>query len=298
MASKEMLFQRVMVEQYQGHETRKHLYQELEEILGKPIISYFTSFLYPVMIEDQDSQMIEGLLQKCNLDDGFILFINSPGGIGIAAERIINVCRSYSGSGEYTTLVVGKAKSAATMVSLGSSEIIMGTTSELGSIDPQIVMEDKEQKKRYSIYNIVKSYEDLFNRAIQEKGNLEPYLQQLANYDARDIAEYKLALSLSEDIAVKALHTGMLTKCTEDEIRSKIKRFLDPEEVKDHARPIYNQDAVDCGLNVRTLNVDDELWLKAYELYYRLDNFVSINNNSKCIECADNTFFAKWGDDD
>ena len=35
----------VMAEQQQGHETRKQLFGELEELPGRPVISYFTSYV-------------------------------------------------------------------------------------------------------------------------------------------------------------------------------------------------------------------------------------------------------------
>lgn len=79
-----------------------------------------------------------------DLSKGLIIMINSPGGDGLAAERIINVCRSYSGTGEYQVIVPGKAKSAATMVCFGASAIYMSPTSELGPVDPQIVIVDNE----------------------------------------------------------------------------------------------------------------------------------------------------------
>ncbi|MBM3703052.1 MAG: hypothetical protein FJW63_08735, partial [Actinobacteria bacterium] len=103
---------------------------------------------------------------------------------------MINICRSYSGNGEYGVIVPGKAKSAATMICLGASEIMMGKTSELGPVDPQIVIEENNELKCFSLYNIVKSYKSVFNRAVNSKGNLQPYLQQLSYYDAREIEEY------------------------------------------------------------------------------------------------------------
>lgn len=111
-------------------------------------------------------------MQKCDLSKGFALLLSSPGGSGLAAERIINLCRSYSGSGDYQVIVPGKAKSAATMICLGASNVIMSETSELGSIDPQMRYVEKKQVKRFSVYNIVKSYEELFSKAVKEKGNL------------------------------------------------------------------------------------------------------------------------------
>ncbi len=243
------------------------------------------------MIEDDDADMLEWLLQKCNVEKGFALLLSSPGGSGLAAERIINVCRSYSGTGKYTAIVPGKAKSAATMICLGASRIIMGSTSELGSIDPQIVVEEDNKVKWFSIYNIVKSYGDLFKKAVKEKGNLQPYLQQLANYDEREIAEFESALSLSEDIAVKTLKTGMLQDLSEQEIKKRIGIFLNPEKgVKVHGRPIYVQDAQRCKLNIEVSVLKDKVWSLVYELYFRLNNYVSGNNRAKCIECYGHLF--------
>jgi len=245
------------------------------------------------MLEDSDADMLEGVLQKSDLSKGFALLLSSPGGSGLAAERIINLCRSYSGTGKYEVIVPGKAKSAATMICLGASKIIMSKTSEVGSIDPQMTYVEEKQVKRFSVYNIVKSYEDLFSKAVKEKGNLQPYLQQLTNYDSREIAEFRSALSLSEDIAIKTLKMGMLSNISEKEIKRKIKNFLTPEKVKTHGRPIYAQDALNCGLNIESKNLKEKFWSTVYELYVRLSNFVSTNNIAKCIESKDYSFRAK-----
>ena len=141
----------------------------------------------------------------------------------------------------------------------------------------------------------MKSYDSLFDRAVKEKGNLQPYLQQLANYDEREIAEYRSALALSDDIAVRALKGGMLSGVPEDEIKKKISIFLLPEKrAKVHGRPIYGDDALKCGLNIEMKGVNDPLWLLLYELYIRLDNYVSINNNSKLIECCNKSFHTQY----
>jgi len=295
MEEDKLVIQQVLEERFQGYGTRKRLYLELENEAGVPIISFFTSFTYAVTIEDNDADMLEGVLQKCDLSKGFALLLSSPGGSGLAAERITNICRSYSGTGEYTVIIPGKAKSAATMICLGAFKLIMGKTSELGTIDPQRVVEEDGVVKWFSIFNLIRSYEDLFEKAVKEKGNLQPYLQQLANYDEREIAEFKSALSLSEDIAIKALKTGMLSNLSEDEIKEQIKIFLTPEKVKVHGRPIYAQGALDCGLSVDIKDVKERFWSLVYELYVRLNNYVSTNNVVKCVECKDYSFRATVG---
>jgi hypothetical protein len=287
VASKSLIFEQISEEKFQGHSTRKRIYLELEkELKGVPLISFCTSFVYPVIIDDNDADMLEGVLQKCDLKNGFALLVCSPGGDALAAERIVNICRCYSGTGKYTAIVPGKAKSAATMICLGASKILMSRTSELGPIDPQVIIE----KKWFSVYNIVKSYEDLFNRSVKEKGNLQPYLQQLSNYDAREIAEHKAALSLSEDIAVKMLKSGMMNGNPVKRIKRQMTVFCVPEKVKVHGRPIYAEEAKECGLNVEIVNAKTTFWSFVEELHIRLRNFVSSNNVVKCIESKDHFF--------
>jgi hypothetical protein len=281
----------VLNERNQSHETRKQIFVELEKELGRPVISFFTSFMFPVNIEDTDAVMLEGFLQKADLSKGFALFISSPGGNGLSAERIINICKSYSGTGEFWTIVPGKAKSAATMICLGSSKIIMAPSSELGPIDPQITIYEDKTPKRFSVFNIVKSYDGLFQRAIGTKGNIQPYLQQLAYYDERDIEEFRAMLSLSEDIAIRCLKDGMLKGLTLKQIKQKIEMFLSPAKTKTHGRPIFRDEASKCGLNIEKIDVKSKLWSLANELYVRTDYYVS-SLVSKCVECKHYSFIA------
>lgn len=290
MQQEKFVIYQVQEEQYQGHSTRRGLYLELEKELGVPVVSYFTSFKYPVMIEDADANTLEAVLQKCDLSKGFALLLSSPGGSGLAAERMINICRTYSGTGEYVAIVPGKAKSAATMICLGASRIIMSNISELGTIDPHVVFEQDGRRQSFSAFNIIQSYNNLFQQAVRAKGNLEPYLQQLSNYDAREIEELKSHLSLSEDIAIKTLKTGMLSTLSEGRIKQQIKIFLTPKTVKVHGRPIYAQEAKSCKLNVDLRDVKESVWSLIYELYFRLNNFVSTHNVAKCVETKEYSF--------
>jgi len=296
MSKDKIAFQYVQEERFQGHGTRRKLYEILEKEIGMPVVSFFTSFVYPVGIEDSDASMIEGILQKTDLSKGLTLIMSSPGGSGLSAERIINVCREYSKNGKYQVVIPNKAKSAATMICLGAEKLIMSCASELGPIDPQKTEKRDNQAKWFSVFNIVKSYEKIFSEAVKTKGNLQPYIQQLNYYDPREIEEMKSALSLSEDIAVKTLKSGMLKKLSIKQINKKIETFLIPEKkTKTHGRPIYAPDAKKCGLNIKIIDPRDKLWQTIYELYIRLNSFVSTNNIAKCIENKSFSFHGSIG---
>jgi len=287
------IIKRVMAEQLQGHETRKELFIELERLLARPVVSFFTSFVFPVMIEDTDADMLEAVLEKKDVSRGLALMISSPGGSGLTAERIINICRKHSGTGEYWAIVPSKAKSAASVICFGASKIMMGATSELGPVGPQLAISEKGIAKWFSLHNIVQSYDNLFAKAVKETGHLEPYLQQLANYDEREIAEFRMAIKLSEDIATKSLASGMMRGITEEKIREDIIVFLEPEFTLSHGRPIYADEAIKkCGLKVDQIGLKDGTWEPIYELYVRSNHFVS-TIASKCIESATDSFAAK-----
>ena len=286
---------KVLTERRQTHETRRDLLEKIEKKLERKVVTFFTSFFYPVMIEDADADMLEGVLQKTDTSNGIALIISSPGGLGLSAERIINICRNYSGTGEFQAVVPSKAKSAATMICFGASKIIMGKTSELGPIDPQIRTTIDEESKMFSVCNIVDSYEKLFSRAVRSKGNLQPFLQQLSNYDEREITEYKTAIDLGEDIAIQSLQAGMMKGKSKQYIRNKIKIFLKTTVKKAHGRPIYYNEASQCDLTIDSLKPTDILYKLLYELYIRTNDFVSKDNVAKCVETIQHSFAATTG---
>lgn len=296
MSKETPIIQEVNIEQYQGHDTRKQLFVQLEEELGRPVVAYFTSLKFPVMIEDDDAELLESVLRTMDLSNGLALLINSPGGIGEAAERIINICRNESGTGEFWAIVSGKAKSAATMVCFGASKILMGPNAELGPVDPQIGMIENGQRKFFSLCNLVESYEELFKKALAVKGNVQPYLQQLAHYDYREIKEYKAAISLAEDIAIRTLATGMMKGQKEVTIKKKIEAFLTPKRTKSHGRPIYRDEAEKYGLIIEKLDNKTRVEQLIFELYVRTLNFTNIRA-AKCVESKNHAFSVRIGEE-
>ncbi|MBM3142651.1 MAG: hypothetical protein FJ005_06355 [Chloroflexi bacterium] len=110
---------------------RQELLRKLSEAVGYTAVAFFTSFRYPVMIEEGDADMIEEVLQATDLSNGLCLVLNSPGGDAIAAERIVHTCRVYSND-KFVVLIPRRAKSAATMIAFGADKIYMGQTSALG----------------------------------------------------------------------------------------------------------------------------------------------------------------------
>lgn len=268
---------------------RKELIDQIETRHKKTVITFMTSFKYYASIEDQDAVVLEEICQNTKIENGIILFLNSLGGSGLAAERIINVLNTYS-QNSYEVIVPNMAKSAATMICLGGKKLYMSKTSELGPIDPQIQIKIGETPRMASVHGIITSYDNLLEKAVTATGRLEPYLQQLSRYDARDIEEYKKAMELSESIAVRSLKKGMMVSFSESDIKQKIEPFLSPLQTKSHGRPIFIDEARNCGLSIDEISVHDESWKDIWELYLR-SNYLLQGNIIKIVESKTDNFY-------
>lgn len=282
----------IFAERRQTPETRVAPIQKVEKYLGgRALVTFFTSFDGSAEIDSEDCDMLQSVLQHIDLTNGLALMINSPGGDGLAAERIVNTCRTYSGTHDYWAIVPGRAKSAASIVCMGASQIYMAASSELGPIDPQIIRREGNTWRQFSAYGLVSGYDKLFTSAVRSKGNLEPFIQQLQKFDVRDINQFRDLIRLSEDIAIKILKSGIMFGQSTNTIKRKIGVFLDPKQgTINHSRSINHLDAKACGLSVEELDVHSEMWIAMYELYARTRHFV-MSTAAKCVESVDEAFY-------
>jgi hypothetical protein len=181
--------------------------------------------------------------------------------------------------------------SAATLVCFGASRILMSPSSQLGPVDPQIIVSEDELRQQFSAHSLVESYSELFDGAVNCAGHIEPYIQQLSKYDARAIQVYKDLIKLSKEISVKSLKSGMMRGRTEATIEERIERFLNPALTRSHGRPIFRDEAKECGLRIGEEDARSERWNTVYELYIRTNRIVS-TRAAKCIESAQTSFIA------
>lgn len=288
VSAPEPIIVQLMDELEQAPRLRQKILRQIEALLGgRRVVSYYTSMRFPVIINNSDADMLDGILQVMDLSQGLTLILNSPGGDGLAAERIINTCRSYSGD-NFEVIVPRMAKSAATMICLGAQRIWMSDTSELGPIDPQVPFFDGDTVEFVPANVVIESYEELLKEAVATTGRIEPYLQQLDRYDARQIRAYKIEQQLGDDVARRALASGMM-KDALDRVDDAVKFFSDPTQTMSHGRPIYWKDAQKVGLNIEHVDNRNELWMLVSELHHRSD-WVVTSRLGKLMDTCDQEF--------
>jgi hypothetical protein len=287
-------FIRVQQEANQHPNLRRHLIQKIEAHYGARIVTYFTSFRKPAaQITDDDAEMLESILAaEHNVGGKILMIINSPGGQALAAERIVNVCRSYSDN-KFEVLVPHMAKSAATMICFGASLIHMSPTAELGPVDPQVTYwldgadPESDPPRWISAEEYIRSYDKLMDRASNGRAKrLEPFIQQLSRFDARYIEQLRSAQKLSEDISVRLLGSLMMRGKSKPVIRKAIDVFLSQTQTSSHGRMINPVESRKCGLKIKSVDLHSEIWRTVWELYVRSDWAVDVAHYNKLIETS------------
>lgn len=294
------VWKQVQNEMNQSYDLRAQLFDKISKNFeNRYVISFYTRFGSKAAINEADAQMLTNMLSGSlkTKKHKLLLVINSPGGDPLAAEKIIKVLAEYS-ENDYWVLIPGVAKSAATMISLGSSRIILSPVSELGPIDLQIA----RGERLIPAYSIITAYDNLMKRGIDlgEKKRIEPILQQLQEFNPAEIEVYRQINELASDIAIKVLKKGMLKKLNKEKIKKMIKIFIDPAESKVHGRPVFYSDIKDIKdikdidkdnkFNLQLIQTDDPKWKAIIEYHTRVESHFAATDIQKLLESDEGSF--------
>lgn len=119
-----------------SRQARQERIEEIETARGSRVVVYVTGDRSPAVAQIGDDAMrpLYDHLKEINHAEKLDLFIYSRGGNIDVPWRIATALRSASD--RWNVLVPFRANSAATLLSLGADEIVMGRHGELGPIDP------------------------------------------------------------------------------------------------------------------------------------------------------------------
>lgn len=202
-----------------------------------------------------------------NLD----IFLFSLGGDPDAAYKIAKMCRQHC-KNKLSVIIPFMAKSAATLLAIGTDEIVMGPPSELGPIDPQIF--DKSSENWGAVQAIRDCIDFLENRFRESKDMdktmlvLMPILDKLNPFV---IGNYERAVKMSKQYAEILLRNGMLKNkdtCLLNEVVCKLSEVYYSHGYAINANEAKNE----LMLNVESIE-DGELWGLIWRLflYYHIE---------------------------
>lgn len=262
---------------------RQGLMRDLKTKTGRHVLTYVPSFVnHPAaLVNDGDAEIIENILRSYGYLDGLDLIVHSPGGFAESAERIINVIYTYCD--DLRVIVPKQAKSAATMIAMGASKILMSDTSEIGPIDPQMIYGNLGQ---IAVQSVIKANNQIKKDITDKQSRGENYdaeLIQLSKMDPILVRESQKHMDLAKDIAVKLLNRKMFGKGMMS--KEDVDKFVDDSETFSHGRLIGWKTAKEkLGLKIMHLGKFDNEWALIWEIYIRTTAAINQHRFAKLIE--------------
>ena len=249
---------------------RQRLIQQIENKTGRTLLCYVAGA--NTLINRDDVIGFNELLHNVSSGDRIDLLIHTLGGDIDSAEKIIKLLHASVGQTEsqqdqndlpLRVVVPDYAKSAGTLIALGANSIVMSDSSELGTIDPQVVLSDKfGNLNRYSVFDYINAYkryehrlsesEKLSDRIMFDK--FEPHrLIRLENIKkrVRELAENTIKI-----------HGGFYTGI--------VQKLMDTGTFPSHSQVIDWEVAKLIGLPIDYHKYDNLLWRDYWQLYCML----------------------------
>ncbi len=216
-------------------------------------------------IADRSVALLEDLIYDASPGQDLHVLLHSPGGDGEAAVRLIRSMQARSR--EVTVVVPDQAKSAATLLALGAHHILMGPTSDLGPVDPQLFVGDGQSGQLVAAKDIIAAVEEAVEAVQKEPNTHRIYASLLGGVDAIRLQEARSALERIEDLLAEALKSNPdRSESLIGGLRKNLKRPL-IHRTKSHGAIFGIDDARKAGLPVLDAREHAEQWHTLWRLY-------------------------------
>lgn len=247
-------------------------------------------------LDAQHAEIFFELLQEIGKQEKLDLFLLSPGGFADQAFNMSRWCRQYAT--KFNVIIPYYAKSAATLLSLGADSLLMGPSSELGPIDPQIRIPDEYgrtmQVSALSIKDALKVIEDL-TKDNQEKAL--KYMPLIERIDLKVLGQYDRAIQSAKQYASDLLQMSGLLKNKDAEeadindSKKKVPKYKNvahqlTEGYYSHGYAIGTDKAQELGFNVvcqGNNDFDTEVWKSVWRLHKMYDDLMRNNRNERLL---------------
>jgi serine dehydrogenase proteinase len=248
--------------------SRQTQIRDIETVTGRRLICYIAG--PAAVLSGFDVPPFVDLLNDVNAGDGLDLLLHTYGGDIDQAERIVLLCRKIVGAkGSFRVVVPDSAKSAGTLIAVGADEIVMGPSSELGPIDPQIEITTANGER---MTRPAQSFLDGLQEIVQQVGTGQlssAYFPLLDKLDPALIDFCKKALARSQTLAERFLSTYSL-RGDPKKAAAIAAELINVNKYLSHGALIDAGEAQKLGLKVKEYALGDPLWQRYWRLYCEL----------------------------
>lgn len=258
---------------------RRRYLKKVKQITQRNIIAYYSGWLQKpgapdTAVNDKDKSGFMLAINKLDKQRGLDLILHTPGGDIAATESLVDYL--YSMFDKNIRVIVPQiSMSAGTMIALSAQEILMGKHSNLGPIDPQMgglacqaVLDEFEQAKK---------------EIRQDPSSAKLWQVIISKYHPTFLGACKQAIEWSEKMVSRWLEVNMC-KSKKTKINEIMKSFTDHRTQKSHARHISKKDCEKLGLNITSLEDNQDLQDAVLTTHHAFMHTFSNTNSVKIIE--------------
>jgi len=174
--------------------------------------------------------------------------------------------RNKVGNGQLRAIVPDYAKSAGTLMVLGTDSVVMSDTSELGPIDPQIILADGNGNRiRHSVQSYLDAYASHSAVLAKDPDDITAQIM-LKKLDPATVKLFEAVRDRARVFAEDQLKRGMFRNGSGNWTQT-ASQLLDTGRWLSHGQMISWQDAKVIGLNVEYLEPESEGWQDYWQLY-------------------------------
>ncbi len=269
---------------------RRRYLSHLSKHTGRATIAYATSWMEPKPVSGDQLTInlgdVQGFMEAVsNVDEPELdLILHSPGGSAEAAESIVEYLRTRFD--HIRVLVPVAAMSAATMVALGADEIVMGSHSQLGPIDPQFTIFTPEGPRSAPAQAIKDQFEMAKRECAADAANVAAWLPILRAYGPGLLAQCDHQRGLAEKLVGQWLERYMFAGEADPAVRaaSTASWFANFTDFGSHGRRVSREDARAQGVKIVDLESDHTLQDLVLSVHHMIIHTLSGTGTFKLIE--------------
>lgn len=248
-----------------GRYRRQELIRSIEKETERQLICYVAGL--NTAISRDDVLFLVDILHNVRPNENLDCLLHTPGGDMDAAEKLISMVRNVVGTAELRVIVPDFAKSSGTLMALGADVIMMSDSSELGPIDPQIVLNDGIGNR---MVTSIQSYLDAYAekvKAVEQNPNDVASQLMLQKFEPARVKLFQTARQRALKIAEIQLSTGMFRPPKSGNFTAIAESMMDPVRWQSHGQMIGHAQAISLGLTVEYREPHDPLWESFWQLY-------------------------------
>lgn len=225
-------------------------------------------------------EVVHGLPQDIPID----LMLHSPGGSAEAAEAIVSYLRGrFPG---LRVIVPVAAMSAATMIAMAADEIVMASHSQLGPIDPQLILQTPEGPRSSPAEAILRQFEDAKADLKDHPEHTAAWLPILRSYAPALLKQCESHIALAKTMVTDWLANYMFNDSQDPRARAeRVADYLsDWEQFKSHSRRIGRQDLRKLDVKIMDLEDDQELQDRVLSVHHCINHLIDATPVVKLVE--------------